>query len=88
MILAPLAVVGQTIQEGLKFGIDMTNIDVQNYEQLDNIDCSIYSGIVLDESSILKTLKVLQKQIMNNFISTPYKLALYCYKAQMTQWNW
>ena len=39
LILAPLAVVGQTIQEGLKFGIDMSNIDVQNYEQLDNIEC-------------------------------------------------
>ena len=29
LILAPLAVVGQTIQEGLKFGIDMANINVQ-----------------------------------------------------------
>ena len=35
LILAPLAVVGQTIQEGIKFGIDMSNIDVVNYEQLD-----------------------------------------------------
>ena len=76
LILAPLAVVGQTIQEGLKFGIDMTNIDVLNYEQLDNIDCSIYSGIVLDESSILKNFEgAIKKQIIDNFISTPYKLA-------------
>lgn len=76
LILAPLAVVGQTIQEGLKFGIDMTNIDVQNYEQLDNIECSIYSGIVLDESSILKNFEgATKKQIIDNFISTPYKLA-------------
>lgn len=76
IILAPLAVVGQTKQEGLKFGIDMTNIDVQNYEQLDNIDCSIYSGVVLDESSILKNFEgAIKKQIIDNFISTPYKLA-------------
>lgn len=76
LILAPLAVVGQTKQEGLKFEIDMTNIDVQNYEQLDNIDCSIYSGIVLDESSILKNFEgAIKKQIIDNFISTPYKLA-------------
>ena len=76
LILAPLAVVGQTIQEGLKFGIDMENINVQNYEQLDNIDCSIYSGIVLDESSILKNFEgATKKQIIDNFISTPYKLA-------------
>jgi DNA modification methylase len=76
LILAPLAVVGQTIQEGLKFGIDMSNIDVQNYEQLDNIDCSIYKGIVLDESSILKNFEgATKKQILDNFIFTPYKLA-------------
>jgi DNA modification methylase len=76
LILAPLAVVGQTIQEGLKFGIDMASIDVQNYEQLDNIDCSIYSGIVLDESSILKNFEgATKKQIIDSFISTPYKLA-------------
>jgi hypothetical protein len=76
LILAPLAVVGQTIQEGLKFGIDMSNIDVQNYEQLDNIDCSIYSGVVLDESSILKNFEgSIKKQIIDNFIKTPYKLA-------------
>jgi reverse gyrase len=72
LILAPLAVVGQTIQEGLKFGIDMINIDVQNYEQLDNIDCSIYSGIVLDESSILKNFEgATKKQIIDNFKNTP-----------------
>jgi hypothetical protein len=76
LILAPLAVVGQTIQEGLKFGIDMANIDVQNYEQLDNIDCSIYIGVVLDESSILKNFEgATKKQIIDNFNSTPYKLA-------------
>jgi reverse gyrase len=46
LILAPLAVVGQTMQEGLKFGIDMENIDVQNYEQLNNIDCSIKKLII------------------------------------------
>ena len=76
LILAPFAVVSQTKQEGLKFGIDMTNIDVQNYEQLDNINCSIYSGIVLDESSILKNFEgAIKKKILDNFISTPYKLA-------------
>jgi DNA modification methylase len=76
LILAPLAVVGQTIQEGLKFGINMTDIDVQNYEQLDNIDCSIYNGVVLDESSILKNFEgSTKKQIIDNFINTPYKLA-------------
>jgi len=76
LILAPLAVVGQTYQEGKKFGIDMNNIHVQNYEQLDNIDCSIYGGVVLDESSILKNFEgATKKQILDNFYNTPYKLA-------------
>lgn len=76
LILAPLAVVGQTKQEGIKFGIDMNCIDVQNYEQLNNIDCSIYSGIVLDESSILKNFEgETKKQIIDTFKNTPYKLA-------------
>ena len=76
LILAPLAVVGQTKQEGVKFGIDMSNIHVKNYEQLDNIDCSLYSGIVLDESSILKNFEgATKKQIIDNFSLTPYKLA-------------
>jgi len=76
LILAPLAVVGQTIQEGAKFGIDMSNIDVNNYEQLDNMDCSIYSGIVLDESSILKNFEgATKKLILDSFSNTPYKLA-------------
>ena len=76
LILAPLAVVGQTMQEGIKFGIDMSNISVQNYEQLDNIDTSIYSGIVLDESSILKNFEgETKKTIIDCFKKTPYKLA-------------
>lgn len=76
LILAPLAVVGQTKQEGIKFGIDMSNIHVKNYEQLDNIDCSIYSGIVLDESSILKNFEgATKKLILDLFSHTPYKLA-------------
>ena len=76
LILAPLAVVEQTIQEGVKFGIDMQNIDVENYEQLNNIDCSIYSGVVLDESSILKNFEgATKKLILDLFANTPYKLA-------------
>jgi DNA modification methylase len=76
LILAPLAVVGQTKQEGIKFGIDMSNIHVKNYEQLENIDCSIYSGIVLDESSILKNFEgATKKIILDLFSHTPYKLA-------------
>ena len=76
LILAPLAVRGQTLAEGERFGIDMSLIDVQNYEQIDNIDCEQYAGIVLDESSILKNYEGATKSvIIDRFRNTPYKLA-------------
>ena len=84
LILAPLAVAGQTIKEGSRFGIDVklalvdntANIQIANYEQLDNIDCSIYSGIVLDESSILKNFEgKIRNLIIDGFANTPFKLA-------------
>lgn len=81
LILAPLAVSGQTIKEGIKFGIQITrygsgNIQITNYEQLENIDCDLFSGIVLDESSILKNFTGVYKNlIINKFANTPYKLA-------------
>lgn len=76
LILAPLAVKGQTLQEAIKFGIDTTLIEINNYEQLDNIDCSKYSGVILDESSILKNYSGAYKQlILELFEYTEYKLA-------------
>jgi DNA modification methylase len=83
LILAPLAVAGQTIKEGSKFHIDVSRYDgsnspiqITNYEQLENIDCSIFSGIVLDESSILKNFEgATKKLIIDEFANTPYKLA-------------
>ena len=60
LIFAPLAVSEQTIEEGRKFNIPTSHYDkkseiqIINYEQIDNIDFSLFSGIVLDESSILK----------------------------------
>jgi protein-tyrosine phosphatase len=83
LILAPLAVAGQTVKEGAKFHIDVCRYDgsnapiqVTNYDQLENIDCSIFSGIVLDESSILKNFEgATKKLILDLFARTPYKLA-------------
>lgn len=76
LILAPLTVVDQTIQEANKIGIDITNITITNYEQLKNIDCSLFAGVVLDESSILKNFSgAIKQQILSSFANTPYKLA-------------
>lgn len=89
LILAPLAVVGQTIQEAEKFGYkniiqsneielysnDIQNINITNYEQIDNIDLSWFSGVVLDESSILKGKDSKTKnKLLEVFKNTPYKL--------------
>lgn len=76
LILAPLAVCNQTKREAQKFNVDISNIDIINYEQLSNIDVSKYSGIVLDESSILKgrTGKI-SRLIIDTFRHFQYKLA-------------
>jgi DNA modification methylase len=76
LVLAPLAVVNQTKLESVKFNINQDAFDITNYDQLKNIDCSIYSGVVLDGSSILKGRDgKLSKLIINTFESYPYKLA-------------
>ena len=65
LVLAPLAVAQQTVQEAKKFSIDSveyapdrasikSNIVVTNYDRIDNFDPSDFAGIVLDESSIIK----------------------------------
>jgi DNA modification methylase len=90
LILAPLAVSGQTIHEGYKFHIKIDKwfeelndlsaipegIYITNYEQLDKVDCSFFSGIVLDESSILKNFEgAIRNKVIDGFKDTPYKLA-------------
>lgn len=83
LILAPLAVTGQTIEQGVKFGVDVQrlsgDIQIANYEQIDNIDCSIFGCIILDESSILKNETGKYRNLLiEKFKNTPYK---YCFSA-------
>ena len=95
LILCPLAVAGQTIEEGVKFGIKVTKYEpfnpkendpynanlipgiyITNYDQLDNVDAYEFSGVVLDESSILKNYEGSTKNmVIDYFQQTPYKLA-------------
>jgi DNA modification methylase len=88
LILAPLAVAEQTVAESEKFGFktpiayrrsgaDVTpGITIANYEMLEHFDCARFSGIVLDESSVLKhyTSKT-RNAIIGSFGQTPYRLA-------------
>jgi DNA modification methylase len=77
LILAPLAVVEQTKDEAKKFNINPDCFDITNYDQLKNIEnINQYSGVVLDESSILKGRDgKLSSLIISTFKNTPYKLA-------------
>ena len=86
LILAPLAVAAQTAAEGIKFGIDVTvcetkadlkpGINITNYEKLGKFDGASFTGIVLDESSILKSFTgKVRNQIIDCFCRTPFRLA-------------
>lgn len=86
LIVAPLAVANQTVREGQKFDIpvqycrsqsDMREqIIITNYDMLDQFDPRLFSGVVLDESSILKSLMgKTKKKLIEMFASTKYKLA-------------
>lgn len=86
LILAPLAVAAQTAAEGKRFGIDavvverqkdvVDGINITNYDKLDRFDTSVFSGVVLDESSILKSFTgKVRTMLINAFSRTPYRLA-------------
>ena len=86
LILAPLAVSKQTKQEGEKFGIPVTicamqdqtvaGADITNYEKLQHFDPCEFAGIVLDESSILKSFDSKTRNLLiSAFQETPYRLA-------------
>ena len=85
IILCPLAVAGQTIKEGEKFGIQVhrhipgfygEGIHITNYDQLDNVIAEQFAGVVLDESGIIKNHEGATKNlVIEKFQNTPYKLA-------------
>jgi DNA modification methylase len=85
LILAPLAVAQQTIREASKFGLkaeyhktspeNPIGIVVSNYERLENFNPDDFAGVVLDESSILKSFDgKTRSALIDAFKSTPYKL--------------
>lgn len=85
LILSPLAVAGQTVREGEKFGIyvrhcddeaDTTGADivVTNYDRVHLFDVARYGGVVLDESSILKHYSKTFFKLTELFEQTPFRL--------------
>ena len=86
LILTPLAVAGQMIREAHKFNIDARQIRepeevgagvmVANYERLPKLDASVFGGVVLDESSILKSFAGrTRNMLMDAFSGCDFKLA-------------
>ena len=88
ILLCPVGVRGQTKLEAEKFGIGVevkvadkasdviTGINLVNYEKLHHFDLSVFAGVILDESSILKNYKGKTKTaLVDGFARTPYRLA-------------
>jgi superfamily II DNA or RNA helicase len=86
LILTPLAVAGQMVREGQKFGIDARQVREQsevgegvivaNYERLPKLDPDAFGAVILDESSILKSYAgQTRARIQEAFKHTEYKLA-------------
>ena len=86
LILAPLAVAQQTVQEGASISVNVTQVRdgsevtepgiyVTNYDRLHRFDCSRFGAVVLDESSCIKhhDTKTL-RTLLDAFRSTPFKL--------------
>jgi superfamily II DNA or RNA helicase len=85
LILCPLAVAAQTQREGEKFGVPVTvcktqadvrpGVNVANYERLEKFVPAAFGGVVLDESSILKSYTGKTKRaLIAAFANTPYRL--------------
>ncbi len=85
LIVAPLAVSRQFKREADKFGITIgiaksaanikERITVTNYERLDGFDTSRFTGVVLDESSILKSHDgKTRTALIDSFSRTPFRL--------------
>lgn len=85
LIVAPLCVAQQTEEESTKFGInarylrrDDPNqaIVITNYEMLSHFDPKQFCGVVLDESSILKSHDSKTRvKIIQMFSQVPYRLS-------------
>lgn len=84
LFLAPLSVSHQTIREAREaFGVEIVKVNkpsddtfqITNYERLHGFVGAEYSAIVLDESSILKSLDgKTRTMLIEKFTSIPYRL--------------
>lgn len=88
LILCPLAVAGQTAEEAATIGLDAIRVTsgsevsrpaiyVTNYDRLKDFDPSVFGGVALDESSILKSFQgATKKALCEAFSDTQFRLCL------------
>lgn len=86
LILAPLAVAQQFVEEGDKFGVPCRYVQdgaavtdagvyTTNYDRVEKFDAAAFGGVVLDESSILKAFSgVMKNRLLDMWARTPYRL--------------
>jgi hypothetical protein len=87
LLTAPLAVAHQTIAEGRELDVSIayvrsqsevgrSGVYITNYDRIGAFDGDAWAGVVLDESSILKSYTGKTKQaLLSMFARTPYRLA-------------
>ena len=86
LILAPLCVAEQTVKEAAKLGITVryalnqhdagdAPLVITNYERMEKFAPSAFGGVVLDESSILKSFDgATRTKLIETFAQTRYRL--------------
>jgi DNA modification methylase len=85
LIVAPLTVNEQTIKEGIKLNLEVKNVrdkseiipgvNITNYEMIRHFVDADLDGIVLDESSILKSVDGATKKILlEHFTHIPFRI--------------
>jgi len=82
LLIAPLSVIPQTIREAASIGVHATRTDgdgdvrLVNYERVERMDVSVFAGVALDESSILKSYDgATRTMLIDKFAAFPYRLA-------------
>lgn len=86
LLFTPLAVAAQMVREANKFGIAARQvkcqddcgpgINITNYQKLEHFDLSQFVGVVLDESSILKSeTGHYRNELVQACANIPYRLA-------------
>jgi hypothetical protein len=86
LMLAPLAVAAQHLREAEAMGVEAVasrfggipsspKIAVTNYERLDKFDPADFGGVILDESSILKSFSgATSRKLIETFKDMPFRL--------------